>query len=273
MSGVAPETERERQLRAFASRLLAWPDPEGPSTVDLLPAGYPDEMPPELVDRADLRFLGSAVRRRGHELLNIELLFEHDGGTNEILKRYEQGLTDAGWQPINQPGLHQGGFEGSGFPLSSVLVHLTKRTHVYIQVFAEQQRSVLRAIYHAKVDNLEDDPALHEERGRSPLPALRPPPGVRMQSEGSGGGGGRWSSAAKARTEMPPMELEAYFARQIEASGWSRLAGSADEFFAWSSWLVPFVPATREWRGALVVVAAFPGERSLSLWAEEIRRR
>ena len=59
MSGPAPETEREQQLRALANRLLSWPDPDGPSTVELMPLGYPEDLPPELVDYADLRFLGS----------------------------------------------------------------------------------------------------------------------------------------------------------------------------------------------------------------------
>ena len=56
MSGPAPETERERQLRELAGRLLHWPDPEGPVTADLLPVGYPDDLPKEIVDRTELRF-------------------------------------------------------------------------------------------------------------------------------------------------------------------------------------------------------------------------
>jgi hypothetical protein len=69
-------------------------------------------------------------------------------------------------------------------------------------------------------------------------------------------------------TEMAPMELEAYFANQLEAAGWGRVAGSADESFAWSSWLVPAVPPARSWRGVLEVLAPFPGERALRLWVE-----
>src|SRR2546428_9790330 len=103
VSGPAPETERERQLRALANRLLSWPDPEGPSTVDLMPLGYPDDLPSELVDYADLRFLGSVVRRREGELLGIQLLFEMAGDANDLLERYERSLLDLGWQHVNQP--------------------------------------------------------------------------------------------------------------------------------------------------------------------------
>jgi hypothetical protein len=48
VSGVLPETERERQLRQLAGRLLAWPHPDGPVSVDLIPVGYPNDFPPEL---------------------------------------------------------------------------------------------------------------------------------------------------------------------------------------------------------------------------------
>jgi hypothetical protein len=274
MSGPAPETERERQLRAFANRLLPWPDPEGPSTVDLMPLGYPDDLPPELVDYADLRFLGSVVRRRAGVLLSIQLLFEMAGDANDLLERYERGILELGWQQVNQPGLHRGGFAGDGASLSSVLVNVKKKIRVYLQSSAEEDASVLHVHYHPPTeDELPDDLSTEAPPGRSPIPGLKPPPGVRIQSSGSSGGGTGWSAHASAQTEMPPMELEAYFAKQLESTGWGRVAGSADEFFAWSSWLVPQVPPAPEWRGVLIVLADFPGRRSFSLRAELAERR
>jgi len=269
VSGPAPETERERQLRAFANRLMAWPGPDGPSTVDLMPLGYPDDLPPALVDYADLRFLGSVVRRQQGELLGIELLFELATAVNDLLERYERGLLEHGWQRVNQPGLHRGGFSGGGMPLSSTLVNVAKRTRVYLQVSDQQDGSLLRVLYHPPTqDELTDDLSTEAPPGRSPLPALKPPTGVRIRSSSSGGSGGRWSAEAMARTRMPPMELEAHFAKELEAAGWGRVSGSADDFFAWSSWLLPALPPAKEWRGVLLVLAAFPGERALSLWAE-----
>ena len=61
------------------------------------------------------------------------------------------------------------------------------------------------------------------------------------------------------------MELETYFAKQLEAAGWGRVTGSADETFAWSSWLIP---DSGERRGVLLVLAAFPGWRQVSVQAE-----
>ena len=273
MSGTLPEIERERQLRDFVSRYLNWPDPEGPATVDVLPVGYPDELPAELVDYADLRFLGSVVRRRAGELLGIELLFEMSTGVNDLLERYERGLIELGWRGVNQPGLHRGGFEGSGMPLASTLVNTKKRTRVYIQTFDQQNGSLLRVHYHPpSEEELPDDLSPDAPPGRSPLPALRAPAGVRMRSSGSSGGGGGWSSQARAKTELAPMELEAHFAKQLESAGSGRVGGSADDFFAWSSWLVPAVPPATEWRGVLEVLAPFAGERALMLWMENVRR-
>jgi len=123
------------------------------------------------------------------------------------------------------------------------------------------------------VNELPDDLSPGAVPGRSPLPGLKPPPGVRIQSAGSSGGGAGWSADARAQTEMRPVELEAYFAKQLEGAGWGRVAGSADEVFAWSSWLVPEVPPAPEWRGVLIVLADFPGRRSLSLRAELAERR
>jgi hypothetical protein len=270
MSGPAPETERERQLRAFANRLLTWPDPEGPSTVDLMPVSYPDELPPELVDYADLRYLGSVVRRRAGEPLDIQLLFEMAADANELLERYERGLLELGWQHVNQPGLHRGGFSGGGGPRTSVLVNVDKKIRVYLQSSDQGDGSLLHVHYHPPINGeLPYDPA---PLGRSPLPSLKPPPGVRIKSSGSGGSGSGWSTDASAQTEMAPMELEAYFAKQLEGAGWGRLAGSADDYFAWSSWLVPEVPPAPEWHGVLIVLADLPGRRSLSLRMELAQR-
>jgi hypothetical protein len=270
MSGPAPETERERQMRAFANRLLAWPDPEGPSTVELMPLGYPEDLPPELVDYADLRFLGSVVRRRAGELLSIQLLFEMAGDANDLLERYERSLLELGWQNVNQPGLHRGGFSGGGTQKTSVLVSVKKKIRVYLQSSDEEVGSLLHVHYHPPIDGeLSEDPA---PLGRSPLPSLKPPPGVRIKSASSGGSGSGWSSDAAAQTEMLPMELEAYFAKQLEGAGWGRVAGSADEFFAWSSWLVPQLPEAAELRGVLIVLADFPSRRSFSLRAESAPR-
>jgi hypothetical protein len=271
VSGPAPETERERQLRQLAARLLTWPDPEGPVTADLIPVGYPDDLPPELVDRTDLRFLGSVVRRRAGALVGAEMVFDGPGDPEVVVVAYEAALVGLGWQPIDQPRPPGGGgFESRGLRGMTLLVDKAESAMVFLRASdREDGGAELRVRYdpiHAQdmIANIGRG-MRHEE---SILPQLKPPPGVKFRPEGTGGGGGRWKSDARAQTEMAPMELEAYFAKQLEAAGWARVGGSADDSFAWSSWLVPAVPPTRAWRGVLLVLAAFPGWRQLSLQAE-----
>ena len=271
MSGVLPETERERQVRQLAGRLLTWPDPEGPVSVDLIPVGYPDDFPPELVDLTDLRFLGSAVRRRAGTLVAVEMVFEGPGEPQAVLSRYEASLLRLGWERLDQPHPMRGGFDAGGFPEMSLLVEQQKSVAVNLQAMHREDGGIeLRVRYdpvHAQdtISNLAHRRIMQEG---SILPRLKPPPGVRLRPEGMGGGAGVWKSDAQAQTEMAPIELEAYFAKQLEAAGWGRLTGSADETFAWSSWLVPNVPPAPEWRGVLLVIAPFPGWRQVSVRAE-----
>ena len=269
MSGPAPETERERQLRQLAGRLLAWPDPDGPATADLT-LGYPDDVPPELVDRTELRFLGSVVRRRAGSFVGAEMIFEGPGDPEAVATDYATILAGLGWQRVEQPRPPGGGFENRTMLGMTLLVDKGESAMVFLHAAdREDGGAELRVRY---------DPVLGREamatirRGthneESVLPDLKPPPGVKLQPEGTGGGGGTWRSDARAHTEMAPTDLEAHFAKQLEAAGWGRVSGSADESVAWSSWLVPSVPPAREWRGVLLVLAAFPGWRKLSLQAE-----
>jgi hypothetical protein len=268
VSGALPETERERQVRQLAARLLTWPDPEGPVSVDLIPVGYPDDFPPELVDLTDLRFLGSVVRRRAGTLVGIEIVFEGSGEPEEVISTYEASLVSLGWERLDQPGPMRGGFEMGAFPEMSLLVERQKSLAINLQAMHREDGGIeLRVRYdpvHAQdmISNLARRRTMEEG---SVLPRLKPPPGVRLRPEGGGGGAGMWKSDAQAQTEMAPVELEAYFAKQLEAAGWGRLTGSADETFAWSSWLIP---DSGQWRGLLIVLAAFPGWRQVSVRAE-----
>lgn len=271
MSGLAPETERERQVRQLADRLLTWPDPEGPLSVDLIPVGYPEEFPPELVDLTELRFLGSAVRRRAGKLVSVEMVFEGRGEPEAVLSSYEASLLNLGWERLDQPGPIRGGFAVGGFPETSLLVERQKSVAINLQAMHREDGGIeLWVRYdpvHAQdmISSLAHQRIMQEE---SILPRLKPPPGVRLRPLGMGGVGGVWKSDAQAQTAVAPMELEAYFAKQLEAAGWGRLSGSADETFAWSSWLVPNVPPAAEWRGVLMVIAPFPGWRYVSVQAE-----
>ncbi len=74
------------------------------------------------------------------------------------------------------------------------------------------------------------------------------PPEVLTPSALPGAGGGPLSSQATLATELSASELEAHYARQLEAAGWVRLAGGGDHL-AWSRWQAS---ADGAWEGLLL---------------------
>jgi hypothetical protein len=98
------------------------------------------------------------------------------------------------------------------------------------------------------------------------LPALRAPDGVVLQSSGSSMGGPRQQSDAIANTSKTSAELESFFAQQLAAAGWTRVAGGANTPLAFSTWKVP---GDGDWQGVLIVIE-MPSKdrRSLMLRAE-----
>src|ERR1700686_1590364 len=137
VSGPAPETERERQLRLLAGRLLTWPDPEGPAAADLT-LGYPDELPPNLVDRTELRFLGSVVRRRAGELVGAEMIFEGPGAPEAVAAEYATILVGLGWERIEQPRPPGGGFQHRAMMGSTLLVDKRESAMVFLHAAARE---------------------------------------------------------------------------------------------------------------------------------------
>jgi hypothetical protein len=270
VSGPAPETERERRLRELAGRLLAHPGPEGTTTAELFLAGLPPDAPPDLIVPLDLDLVGSLARRRDHEPTGIEVILDGTKPVSDFLLAYERDLESHGWRRFEQFHHRPGGFE-AGFQMGPTGVFVNEATVSALWIAARQVEGG-RVEVGLRYDRENAANMMGNMPGPGPeppgfdlLPELRPPPGVRMQPHGSGGGGGRWTSEARAQTAMPVPELEAYFARQLVAAGWGRIAGSADDTTGWSSWEVP---KPGNWRGLLLVLANLPGWRSLSVRVE-----
>ena len=87
-----------------------------------------------------------------------------------------------------------------------------------------------------------------------------------MQATGSSMGGPRQQSDAVATTAKGAAELESFFAQQLAAAGWTRVAGGANTPLAFSTWKVP---GEGDWQGVLIVIE-MPAKdrRSLMLRAE-----
>jgi hypothetical protein len=271
MSAAPPETEREHRLRELAGRLLAHPGPYGITTAELFLAELPPDTPADLIVPKELDLVGSLARRRDGELTGIEVILDGTIPVSVFLGRYEQDLESHGWRRF-EPFHHQrpGGFD-AGYQMGPTAVFVNEGAVSALWIAARQVEDGrteigLRYDHENAANMMSNMPGPGPEPpGWDILPELRPPPSVRMQPQGSSGGGGRWTSEARAQTAMPVPELEAYFARQLAAAGWGRIAGSADDTTGWSSWAVP---KPGNWRGLLLVLANLPGWRSLSVRVE-----
>lgn len=272
MSSPAPETDRERRLRELAGRLLAHPSPGGPTTAELFLAELPPDKPADLVVPRDLELFGSLARRTDGRITDVEVILDGTKPVADFLDAYERDLQSHGWRRFEYPHHQPGGFE-AGWHMGPTAIFVNEAAVSALWIAArrlKEGRTEVGLRYDREnAANMMSDPGPGPEPpGWDVLPELRPPPGVRMQPQGSGGGAGSWTSSARAQTEMPVPELEAHFAKQLAAAGWSRIAGKADDTTAWSSW---DVPKPGNWRGFLLVLSPFPGWRSLMVRAETFR--
>jgi hypothetical protein len=270
VSGPAPETERERQLRELAGRLLVHPSPEGPRTAELFLAEVPPDAPADLIVPGDLALFGSVARRRDGQITGIEVILDGTKPVSDFLTAYERDLESHGWRRFEQFHRHPGGFEG-GFHMGPTTVFVNEAAVSALWIAARQVGGG-RTEVGLRYDRENAASMMGNMLGSGPeppgwdmLPELRPPKGVNVQAQGSSGGGGRWTSEARAQTEMPVAELETHFAKQLASAGWRRIAGTEDDTTGWSSWEVP---KPGDWRGFLLVLSPFPGWRSMSVRVE-----
>jgi len=256
-----PRSESD-DLRDLAQRLLSHPHPEGQVSVELFLRRLPDlwgavPEPPG----ADL--LGGAVRSRRGLPTQVEAIYESEGDARSVLSRYEAALGKGGWAVFQGFGGMHGGFVPGGLgagqsyrqgvqgPILMVaaIEGGTSLTELRLRLDWDMARHLPEMRMHGRPE------------GAERLPPLLPPAGVPLRAGGGGGSSGSWQSQATVGTDLPVPDLETHFSRQLEQAGWMRLAGTADDVAAWSSWNLP---GEGGWRGILLVLAAFrPDERFL----------
>lgn len=199
----------------------------------------------------------------------MEAVFDAQDDPAGLLAAYETELTKGGWAHFEDFNPMRGGFvsseqgearmyrHGADLPVLMVGVTTTNAppSDVRLRLDFEFARRMPRG-----------------PRGLPPgadlMPELRPPAGVALTGQTGGGSEGRWTSETTVQTEQAVAALEAHFADQLAAAGWTRTAGAADDVVAWSAWEVP--DQKESWRGLLLVLAPFgPTERSLTLRLEK----
>jgi hypothetical protein len=231
-------------------------------------------MPADLIVPKGLDLLGSLVRRRDGRITDVELILDGHNAVSEFLIGYDRDLVSHGWRRWERPFREPRGFDaGSAMGPTAIFVNDAAVSALWIDAReGEGGRTEVGLRYDR--ENAADMVNMPRPGPGPPdwdvLPELRPPRGVKLQSQGSQGGGGTWTSEARAQSEMPVPDMEAHFAKQLIAAGWLRIGGTADEMVGWSSWEVP---KPGNWQGFLLVLAPFPGRRTLLIRAETVGGR
>lgn len=244
-------------LQELAQRLLSHPHPEGPTSIQILLQRLPDEWAAVPAPPGS-RLLGSALHSRRSRPTLIEAVYDADGDSRAVLARYEPELTKGGWSVFQGwgGGMH-GGFMPGGMTGAGQWYRQGEAGPVLMVATIDRQGMATDLRLRLDWEMIRHLPEMRPHtgpEGAERMPPLHPPPGIPLHGGGGGGGGGTWHSEATVETDQPVAEVESHFARQLEDAGWIRVAGSADDVAAWSSWNLP---GAGEWRGILLVLAAF----------------
>jgi hypothetical protein len=264
----------------LASRLLT-PGymPDGATyEVRLFPAQLPPDPKVDLPQPAGARLVGTALRLRNGTAASFDAVVDVPAGTSDVAGFYDRELTKLGWSPAPSRGpSSQGGGFVQSFPTSRMYCKGENPPWYSVTVFTPASATIdVRAHVEFTNPNIpagstylgpcSAQPVGVQMGGLNKLPALRAPDGVLLRG-GMGGSGGndRQTSEAGATTKLSASDLEAQFAQQLAAAGWTKLAHGADGPVAWSTWKVP---GDGEWRGLLLVNETSADRRSLLVRAE-----
>ncbi|HEV8655422.1 MAG TPA: hypothetical protein VGR85_07925 [Candidatus Limnocylindria bacterium] len=244
---------------------------------------FPTQLPPDpkidLPQPAGARLVGSALRLRNGTAASLDAVLDVPAGTSDVVGFYDRELAKLGWSlapgrgPSNQggfiqayPGTSRMYCKGENPPWYSVNIitlpsaPIDVRAHVEFTSPNVQAGSTFMGPCSAQPQGVQVGGGLNK------LPALHAPDGVILRG-GMGGmsGNDRQTSESGATTKLSASDLEAQFAQQLVAAGWTKLARSADGPIAWSTWKLP---GDGDWRGLLLVNETSGDRRSLMVRAE-----
>jgi hypothetical protein len=293
LSAQQPPPDDDALLRELVERLLAQAGPAPPGVtlppVRLLPGALPADLPiaPPLPPGA--RLIGSVVRPTffgsptalGPEVgEGVEIVIDAPQPPAMVLEFYREALAAQGLTaPPTVRGFRPGGFLPS-VGITSAAFFCGGERVPFVEVVAlprQGQPTDVRVRiqpFPGPCGASFGPPGPPPSPPSDPVPPLEPPPGVTVLPGGGGGSPFLRSHGALAQTEMSVAELEAHYARQLTAAGWTRIAGGADGPLAWSVWRVPEeapraieMPASGERQGFLFVLEG-PGAGRRSLYVQ-----
>ncbi len=277
--GAVPASNDD--LAELAARLISppYPMPDGSTqTVTLHPGALPPNAGFDLPIPPGAHLVGSVLRQRTNANPSFDAVLDVPGNADDVTSFFERELGKKGLTPPQMPPQMQpGGFQGSvgpakgstfckgdGLPFVSVSVFSRVNVPNDVRVHFEPAQAANTQQWMGSPCSQKGGPPPGMTTQR--LPVLRAPDGVALQGSGSSFGGPRQQSDAVANTSKTAAELESFFAPQLAAAGWTRVAGGANAPLAFSTWKVP---GDGDWQGVLIVIE-MPAKdrRSLMLRAE-----
>jgi len=233
-------------LRALAERLLSQPfGLQGNDPMTTLTVGQaPPDLPFALPVPPGVTVVGGVARRSGGTPANWEVVLDAPGVPDDLLALYRQAFTGGGglgWITFPQVS-GQRGFLATAIPgVGATFCQRSTNLSASVSVTPAMPANDLRVRVNTNASACGNPGGDTIIQALYRLPPLAPPAEVMVQNivSGSGGSDRRIQTTATARTTLSAADIEADYAGQLAATGWTRVAGAADGPLAWSTWTVP----------------------------------
>jgi hypothetical protein len=255
-------------LRELAERLLSPPpDVRGEAPrARLFPGALPPGLEIDLPVPPGVRLIGSVQRGApgSKNVVGVEVVLDAPGTPAEVAAFYQRALGERGWFAPPGGGPPTGGFQPTAGPLYRMFCAGSAGPFLTLSVYPVRDgpTDVRLSIPTGAPGPCGETPSRPPHIPFDLLPALTVPEGVAVTTVTTGPNRpGTVSSDAIAETGLSPAALEAHFAAQLAAAGWTRVDGGAQGRLAWSAWQVP---GEGEWEGFLYVLDG-PGAGCRSL--------
>ncbi len=255
--------EGRAEAQALAERLLTPPFADtgtGPVQTRLVVGDVPTGIPSPFPVPPGGRLLGGVARTSGEQIVSADAALDAAGSPSEVHVFFDQALPEQGWTTAPQ-------WE-SGPPAG-----LQSASPVETAAYCQSPSGPWIWLSMTPVAGGPTDVRVHLEpinpgpcaapavaapgpASLDAVPALSAPAGAALIRTGGSADVHRSSAEGFVLTATSVADLEAHFAQQLQAAGWTRTGGQAQGPVAWSRWSLS---QPGDWQGFLLVLEG-PGQ-------------
>ena len=236
-----------------------------PRSVDVLPARLPGDLPLALPAPPSGRLVGSSVLYTRMRTLAWDVIYDAPGVVSDINDFYANALPRLGWNPPRSEDRPARGFYPAVMGVAQRGIFCGSGASLLVNTAPTAANTLLVRVRVEANGSLCASSATTQTSGPSAadaLPGLAAPPGVPLRLTSGGFTADRAATTATAATTLPAAELQAHYARQLEAAGWTRTEGANTGPLVWSTWAVP---GAGDFRGFLSVLEVSDDRRELTV--------